>query len=169
MRDKIVKILFFVLLFAIQVLISNYLNLGPYVYICLIPFIILNIPMSTPTWLVMLASFATGLLLDMVSGGVLGLNAAAAVMTAFLRNPIYKATARRDRQDKTEVPSAANIGLSKYVLYMGSCTALYMFTYIFIDCIGTGHLLLIVLKFIASTVLNVVIALLTSRAISERL
>ena len=61
MKSKIVRILFFVLLFVVQVVISDYLNLGPYVYICLIPFIILNIPFSRDTGIVMVEAFAISL------------------------------------------------------------------------------------------------------------
>lgn len=168
MKDKIFRILFFVLLFALQVVISNYLDLGPYVYLCLLPLILLNVPMSAPTWFVMVISFAIGLALDVFTEGVLGMNSAAAVMMAFSRKAIFKVTAKRDRQDRTEVPSAMNIGFSKYLSYISACTALYMLVYILLDCVGFSSFLFIIIKFAISTALNVAAALAISRSIPER-
>lgn len=168
MQNKIFRILFLVLLFVLQVIISEYLNLGPFVYICLVPVIILNIPMSTRTWVLLLEAFAIGLLLDMFSNGVIGLNSAAAVILAVCRKPLYNVTARRDRQDKTEIPSAANIGANKYLAYLAVCTALYILAYILADGAGISPFWLILVKFPASTVLNILVALLINRAIPER-
>lgn len=168
MQNKIFRILFLVLLFVLQVIISEYLNLGPFVYICLVPIIILNIPLSTRTWILLLKAFAIGLLLDMFSNGVLGLNSAAAVLLAACRKPIYKFTARRDRQDKTEIPNAGNIGANKYLEYLAACTALYILTYTLIDGAGINPFWLILAKFLASTAVNVLVALLINRAIPER-
>lgn len=168
MKSKIVRILFFVLLFVVQVVISDYLNLGPYVYICLIPFIILNIPLSRDTGIVMVEAFAIGLLLDLLSDGVPGLNASAAVITAFCRKTLYKMIARRDRQDRTEVPDAANIGFVKYLLYLSACTALYILAYVLTDCAGISPVYFIFLKFLISSIINILLALVVSSSISEK-
>lgn len=167
MQNKITRILFFVLLFLLQVIISDCLNLGPFVYICLIPVILLNIPMSTRIWVLLPEAFAIGLLLDMFSGGVLGLNSAAAVLLALCRRPVYKYIARRDRQDKTEIPDASNIGSDKYLMYLTASTALYLLAYTVIDGAGINPLWLITFKFLASTVINVLIFLLINKAIPK--
>lgn len=167
MQNKIIRILFLVLLFLLQVIISDYLNLGPFVCICLIPTILLYIPMSRRVWVLMLEAFAIGLLLDMFSGGVLGLNSAAAVLLALCRKPVYMFSARRDRQEKIEVPDESNIGFDKYMTYLTACTAIYMLAYTIIDGVGINPLWLIALKFLISTAINVLATLLINKAIPE--
>ena len=80
--SRLRSILFFILVFLLQLAISNYLNLGPWITISLIPFLIVQIPLQRSPHVVMLAAFGLGLLLDWLSAGVLGLNAFAAVMSA---------------------------------------------------------------------------------------
>ena len=84
------NILFFILVFLLQLVISDYLNLGPWVCLTLVPFLILHIPLSrNPHW-VMLAAFGIGLGLDILSAGVPGMNAFAAVLTAAPRKFFYR-------------------------------------------------------------------------------
>ena len=96
--NKLADILFFVLVFLLQVILTDYLHLGPFVYLCLIPFLILHIPFSRRPQVVLLAAFGMGLALDLLSDGVAGLNAAAAVAAAASRQLLYRTLVNRDRQ-----------------------------------------------------------------------
>lgn len=82
MKGNLWNIILYCLIFILQILICNYVDIGAYVYICILPLIIINIPMKTNINITMLAAFGIGLLLDMFAGGVMGLNAAAATMLA---------------------------------------------------------------------------------------
>ena len=101
--NKSHSILFFVLVFLLQVAISDFLHLGPWVTVCVLPFLILQIPLSRTPHAVMLSAFGLGLLLDFLSAGALGLNAFAAVMAAAPRRFLYRILVNNDRQDKTEI------------------------------------------------------------------
>ena len=109
--NKLADILFYFLVFLLQVVITDYLHLGPFVFICLIPFLIVNIPQSRQPQLVLVIAFGMGIMLDLLSDGVIGLNAAAAVAAAAARKPLYRLLVNRDRQDQTEVLTPAAIGI----------------------------------------------------------
>lgn len=166
--NRLADILFFVLVFLLQVIITDYLHLGSFIYLCLIPFLILNIPFSRRPQLVLVAAFGMGLTLDLVSDGVAGLNAAAAVAAAAPRQLLYRSLVNRDRQDKTEVPFPAVIGMAKYVKYAVAVTAVYMAVYVLFDCVSFRPLGFMLLKFIASTVFSTGLGLLLMLPLQKR-
>lgn len=163
MQNRILHFLYFVLLFLLQIILCNYLNLGVFVFFCFLPLFILNIPLSTRPAAVMLIAFSLGLLFDLLTQGLLGLNAAACTALAFSRKFIYRHTARRDRQDKIEVPDMKSIGTEKYLFYLLSCVALYVFVYVILEGSGTSFWILPLWKFVISTIVNTALCLLFSR------
>lgn len=76
------SVFYFVLVFILQLVMAHYVNLGPWVHISLLPLLVLVLPEQWRTQRTMLVAFALGLLLDLLSGGPLGLNSAAAVLAA---------------------------------------------------------------------------------------
>ena len=166
--SKLTDILFFVLVFMLQVILTDYLHLGPYVYLCLIPFLILNIPFSRRPQLVLVAAFGIGLSLDLLADGVAGLNAAAAVAAAASRQLLYRSLVNRDRQDQTEVPVPAVIGMGKYLKYAVAVTLVYMTVYVLFDCVSYRPVGFILLKIVASTVLSTGLGLLLTLSLQNR-
>jgi len=166
--NRLADILFFVLVFLLQVIITDYLHLGSFIYLCLIPFLILNIPFSRRPQLVLVAAFGMGLTLDLVSDGVAGLNAASAVAAAASRHLLYRSLVNRDRQDKTEVPVPDVIGMAKYLKYAGAVTAVYMAVYVLFDCVSFRPLGFMLLKFFASTVLSTGLGMLLMLPLQKR-
>ena len=73
-----------------QLILCNYGALGPYIMLTMLPAMIMCIPTSISTTTCMLIAFASGLAVDWLSEGLLGLNAAAAVPVALLRNGAIK-------------------------------------------------------------------------------
>lgn len=168
MNNKITAIIFWTLVFLIQLAISDYLNLGTWIYLCLIPLIIVNIPFSRSPQATMLIAFGVGIALDILSDGIVGLNAASAVLAAALRKPAYRALVNADRQDKTEVPTLSGSGALKYIEFLTAVTAVYLLAYVLLDCAGFRPLGFIALKFIISLVIDVAVALLISASFLNR-
>ena len=54
-------ILMYILLVIAQILICNFINTGPYVFLTILPALILCIPLSVPTVPLMLAAAVSGL------------------------------------------------------------------------------------------------------------
>ena len=129
-------IIYCFLLFLLQLVISDYVHLGPWITLCLLPLLILQIPRSRSPHVVMLIAFGLGLGLDILSDGVPGLNAFAAVLAAAPRKFFYRLLVNADRQDKTEVPLLRETGLLKYLKYLGVLTAIYLAAYTLVDCIS---------------------------------
>lgn len=151
MNSKLPHILFLSAVFILQVVISDYLHFGLHLYLCLVPFIVLSLPLQRQTWVILLYAFIIGFLLDIFSDGVPGINSAAAVLTAYFRKPLYKSIAKKDRQDRTALATPTSLGNSKYLGLLVCETALYMAAYISIDCLGFRPFSFIAVKFILST------------------
>jgi rod shape-determining protein MreD len=158
--NKSHSILFFVLVFLLQLVISDFLHLGPWVTVCLLPFMILQIPLSRRPHVVMLSAFGLGLLLDFLSAGALGLNAFAAVMAAAPRRFLYRLLVNRDRQDKTEIPTLRSAGNAKYIKYLLALTAIYVIAFVLLDCVSFRPVGFIIVRILASTVVSTALGIL---------
>lgn len=161
-------IFYFVLLFLLQLVLSDYVHLGPWVYLCILPLLILFIPLSRSPHAVLLIAFALGLGLDILSDGVPGLNAFAAVLAAAPRKFFYRILVNADRQDKTEVPKIREAGLVKYLKYLGVITALYLAAYILVDCVSFRPAGFLLGKFLISWVASTALCLLLSLPFQNR-
>lgn len=161
-------IIYCILLFLLQLVISDYVHLGPWITLCLLPLLILQIPRSRSPHVVMLIAFGLGLGLDILSDGVPGLNAFAAVLAAAPRKFFYRLLVNADRQDKTEVPLLRETGLLKYLKYLGVLTAIYLAAYTLMDCISVRPLGYIAAKFLISWVASTALCLLLALPIQNR-
>jgi len=161
-------IIYCILLFLLQLVISDYVHLGPWITLCLLPLLILQIPRSRSPHVVMLIAFGLGLGLDILSDGVPGLNAFAAVLAAAPRKFFYRLLVNADRQDKTEVPLLRETGLLKYLKYLGVLTAIYLAAYTLVDCISVRPLGYIAAKFLISWVASMALCLLLALPIQNR-
>ena len=161
-------IIYCILLFLLQLVISDYVHLGPWITLCLLPLLILQIPRSRSPHVVMLIAFGLGLGMDILSDGVPGLNAFAAVLAAAPRKFFYRLLVNADRQDKTEVPLLRETGLLKYLKYLGVLTAIYLAAYTLVDCISVRPLGYIAAKFLISWVASTALCLLLALPIQNR-
>lgn len=161
------NILSVALVFILQLAVNDFLHLGPYVFICLIPAVIATLPVSTRPQTAMLEAFLLGLLFDLLSDGVPGLNAASATLAASLLKPIYKHTITTERQNKPEV-SISRVGFLKVLHYTALVTGIYLLAYILIDCAGIRSALFIAIKFVISLIINVALAMLFNSILFNR-
>ena len=67
------QIIIYAVVILIQVIMNNYVNLGPMVYICLVPLLVIYLPLDQKNYLTLIIAFGLGLLIDILSDGVLGL------------------------------------------------------------------------------------------------
>ena len=78
----------YVLLLLAQLLMSNYFHVTPYIFLTILPVMVLCIPIRVGTVGAMFIACASGLVVDFLSEGVLGLNALALIPVAFARHGI---------------------------------------------------------------------------------
>lgn len=161
-------LIFLALVFVVQLILSNYVPLSSYVCICLLPLMIATLPLSWRPTNVMIVAFALGLLLDILTGSVLGLSSAPAVLTALLRKPMYRLIVTRDRQDKTIIPTIKKIGFSKFFFMLTVAVIIFMIPYITLDCISFRPWTFILIKLAASILSSLAVSLLLSISFLNR-
>ena len=108
--------LIFILLMVLQVVLFNNIQfsgyVNPYIYIM---FIIL-LPVEIPSWLLLLLSFGTGMLLDLFSGSP-GMHSSATLLAGFVRPYILRIISPRDGYEARSEPSMLNYGLRWFLSY----------------------------------------------------
>ena len=82
MKTNPSKILFCAVVLLIQIVLSDFVNIGPYVYLCTVPMLVIYLSMDQDSIGSMLLAFGFGLAVDALEDGVLGLNAVSAVALA---------------------------------------------------------------------------------------
>ena len=120
-----------------QLVLCNYGALGPYIMLTMLPAMIMCIPTTISTATCMLIAFASGLAVDWLSEGLLGLNAAAAVPVALLRNGAIKIFLGEDLITRGDRFSIKKNGLFKITVMMFTALVVYLGIYIFLDGAGT--------------------------------
>lgn len=120
-----------------QLILCNYATLGPYIMLTMLPAMIMCIPTTISTAVCMLIAFASGLAVDWLSEGLIGLNAAAAVPVALLRNGAIKIFLGEDLITRGDRFSIKKNGLFKIAVVMFTALVVYLEIYIFLDGAGT--------------------------------
>jgi len=108
--------LIFILLILSQVLLfsniqfSGYIN--PYVYVMFI----LLLPIEIPSWLLLILSFAIGLIMDFFSGSP-GMHSSASLLAGFVRPYVLRIVSPRDGYEPNSDPSMITYGFRWFLLY----------------------------------------------------
>ncbi len=117
MINKILRFsLIFVLLILLQILLFNNIQfsgyVNPYVYLMFI----LILPVEIPSWLLLLLSFLTGLIMDFLSGSP-GMHTFATVLAGFVRPYILRVISPRDGYEPGSAPSMLTYGFRWFLIY----------------------------------------------------
>ena len=147
------------LLVVFQIILCNYSNLGPYVILSMLPAMVLCIPLSVGTPLCLLIAFASGLSVDWLSEGLIGLNTSALLPAAVLRKPFIRMFIGEDLIVRNDNFSLRKNGFSKVFFALLASTALFLGMYIFLDGAGTRPFWFSASRFGASLAANMVLGL----------
>lgn len=120
-----------------QIALCNYAALGPYIMLTLLPAMIMCIPTTISTAACMIIAFASGLAVDWLSEGLIGLNAAAAVPVALIRNGAIRIFLGEDLITRGDRFSIRKNGLFKIAVVMFTAIIIYLGIYVFLDGAGT--------------------------------
>jgi len=108
--------LIFILLILLQILLFNNIQfsgyINPYVYVMFI----LLLPIEIPSWLLLLLSFATGLIIDIFSGSP-GMHSSATLLAGFVRPYILRVISPRDGYEQGSDPSMLTYGFQWFFTY----------------------------------------------------
>ena len=135
-----------------EVLFSSYIN--PFLYIMLI----INLPLKTPKWFLLIYAFLLGLSIDLFSG-ILGFHSTATILIAFIKPLISKITIPFNILAETDEITLKKVGNKAFITF-----ALFLIL-IHNSCLFiTEHLNLtlpIFGKIIASSLVTLIIVLIT--------
>jgi rod shape-determining protein MreD len=151
--------LIFILLILLQVLLLNNIQfsgyVNPYVYVLFI----MLLPLETPSWLILLLSFATGLIIDSFSGSP-GMHTSATVLTGFLRPYILRLVAPRDGYEPGSDPSMLIYGFRWFFIYTLLIVLIHHTTLFYLEVFRFADFFRTLLRVLISTMFSVIFILL---------
>ena len=166
MRKSQFWIAYFLLLVA-QLLLSNFANFTPYLTLTLLPVMVLCISIRINDVTAMLIAFATGLAVDWLGEGLLGLNALALVPVAYARTPVLRAIFGAELFARKEDFTVQRHGIERVVLALFIVQALFLILYIWADGAGTRPFWFNAVRFIASMAGSLVLSVLALRPLAS--
>ena len=140
----------YILLVIAQILICNFINTGPYVFLSILPAAVLCLPLGIPTILLMIIAAVTGLAVDWLAEGIIGLNMLAIVPVALVRNAVIPLLFGKDCSERGERFSIHKNGLLKVSAAIFICQTIFLAIYIVADGAGTRPFLFNLVKFAVS-------------------
>lgn len=158
------------ILIICQILLSEYVNIWPILYIAIFPQFIILLPPTTNRSVQMLTALALGLCIDIFADGVLGLNAAALVAMAYLRPSVLKITLSRGLLENSDNQPLLhkNVEIQKLAMLTAIMLAIFFCVYVAIDSAGTFPLWYVAVKVAICTAVNTAISLVCSVALFEK-
>lgn len=152
--------LVYVLLVVAQLLITNYLHLTPYLMLSILPVLVLTIPLRISTIGALCIAFATGMSVDLLAEGVLGINTVALLPVAFFRRTLVKLLFGDELFARKEDFSISRNGFAKVFMAMTVAQALFLAIYIWADGAGMRPLWFNAARFGVSLVAGLMASLL---------
>ena len=151
----------YILLLIAQLIISNYFRFTPFVMLSILPVMILSVPIRVNRFALLLVAFASGLFVDWLSEGVLGLNALALVPVAYARNSVLRVVFGNELLARKQNYTVTGNGRAPMTMAIVMVQALFLILYIWVDSAGTRTFLFNFGRFLASLVVGVLVSLLT--------
>jgi len=157
--------LFFCLL-VVQLVMTNYVHMSQFVILSIMPALIMCLPLSIPTLWVMVIAFATGLSVDLLAEGVVGLNALALVPVAAARNFIISIICGNEVVERASDFNFKKNGVAKVAMVILLPLAMFLMIYIMADGAGMRPFWFNLCRFLASLICDIVLCLLTVKALN---
>lgn len=158
----------YILLAIIQIVICNYFNFSPYITLSFLPALIMCLPIGVGTIAAMAIAFITGLSVDFLADGLPGLNAAALVPVALVRNAIIRILDGKNNGEREESLSLAKDGIGKMSLALILALGLFFCIYITADGAGTRPFSFNIVKFTASLGCSWLLSLLVAHVLNHQ-
>lgn len=135
MKTQNFGLLYFLMVLG-QLVLCNFVDLSPFLTLTMLPAMVMCMPLTISTPLCMLIAFATGLSVDWISEGLIGINAAALVPVAMMRKPLIRFFLGEDIITRSDSFSIRKNGIGKISFIMLLSTLLYLGIYVWLDGAG---------------------------------
>jgi len=144
----------FILLLLLQVVLFNNIQfsgyVNPYVYIMFI----LLLPVEIPSWLLLILSFLTGIIIDLFSGSP-GMHSSATVLAGFVRPTILRMVAPRDGYEQRAEPSMLSYGFRWFIIYASLVVIIHHFALFYLEVFRFADFFRTLLRVLLSSVFTV--------------
>jgi len=152
--------LVYLLLVVVQILLCNYFHVTPYITLSILPIMILCLPLKVSTVAAMIIAFVTGLSVDFLAEGLIGINALALVPVAYVRKSLIGFVFGEDLISRGEDFSIRKNGLGEVSMAILLVQSLFLIIYIAADGAGTRPFWFNAARFGASLAAGYLVALL---------
>lgn len=136
MKTQNFGLLFFLMVLG-QMILCNFAGFSPYIMLTMLPAMIVCVPLTVSTPLCLLLAFATGLSVDWLSEGLIGINAASLVPVALMRKPLIRFFLGEDLITRSDSFSFRKNGIGKISLVMSVSLMIFLGIYVYLDGAGT--------------------------------
>lgn len=161
MSNAIVRYaLFIVLALLFQILILNNIQFSGYVNPYIYLMIIMLLPVDFPQWLLLIASFVTGFIID-VSSGSPGIHSAATVLMGFTRPYILRYMSPSDGYEQGSSPSMRVYGFRWFFFFSFWMVLIHHFPLFYLEVFRLDDFFRTLLRVAASTGFSLIFILLT--------
>ena len=166
MRNPTFGILY-ILLVIVQIIICNYFQFSPYFVLSILPAMVLCIPLNIGTGMAMVIAFVTGLSVDWLAEGLIGINTVALLPVAYARKTIIRIILGEDLISRQESFTFRKNGIVKIGIALLISYLIFFVIYITFDGAGTRSFWFNLLRFILSLSGSLIAALITTSAITS--
>lgn len=158
-REIIKYTLMFVGLVLTQVLVFNHIQfsgfVNPYIYILFI----MLLPLSSPRYLVLIAAFVLGIIIDVFSNS-LGVHAFATVFMAYMRPLIIRAISNRE-EDKSNYPGLLQFKFRWFISYTAIMVLIHHLLLFYLEVYTFSNFLETLVRILLSSVFSIVVIILS--------
>lgn len=154
-----------------QILLSEYVNIWPILYIAIFPQFIILLPPTMNRFLHLFIAFVLGLSIDILCDGVMGLNAGALVAMAYIRPAVLKLTipkASFETYDNAPLVPRT-LDLQKLALIYALMLTVFFAIYILLDSAASFTFGYTILKMAVCIIANCIIAVLCNIALLDKI
>lgn len=159
MNINIKRLSLIVLIIILQVVLDNYCDLGVYLRIVLLPYLILTLPYRIKTIEAMVIAFILGLVVDLFTTGVVGLNSGALAASALVRRKILYSILDERNIDKYDYPNFRAMGNMKGGFYFILPYLAFFIVYILLDNFSLSPFWWNLQRIVICSVVNTIIGL----------
>ena len=151
----------FIILLICQIALCNFAHLGPYIMPSILFAMIMCVPLTVGTVGCMFIALLSGLSVDWLSEGLIGINAASLIPVAFARKTLIRVILGEDMINRMDNFSVKKNGMGKILTLMIAAGIIFFAIYVTLDSAGTRPFWFCVCRFGASLAVSTILAILT--------
>ena len=165
MKNQFFGILYFLLVIG-QMILCTYSQFTPYVVLSMLPAMILCMPLTVRTPLCMIIAFASGLAVDWLAEGLIGINAASLVPVALARKTIIRVFLGEDLIARNDSFTFKKNGFGKISIALFVALSIFFGIYVILDAAGTLPASFNLIRFSASVASSLILSLIVTSVLT---